>query len=377
MKMTAVANKKVLTTVIHIAVWTCFLLIPFIFQQHSRDSPSPTAISNHFRAVLISSSLYLIAFYYVNTQLLIPQMLLKRKWGIYLLCIIALFILFLYFPEWISSIVTDSSNDIAFRAGRMQNYPPPPSDSLHFSSHPPRHGSGRHRFHFFPGSYLIFILVFTIGTCVSVIQEWLKTDTFKKEIEREKLNTELLFLKSQVNPHFFFNTLNNIYSLAVTGSEMTAPAILKLSSIMRYIISDAQLNAVPLDHEVTFIKHYIDLQLVRLTDKVNVDFKVDGRVENKMIEPLLFIPFVENAFKYGVSTKENTSIVIHIKASDEKIIFSSSNKIIHQENALKDTTGIGINNVRRRLELMYPGKHDLQIFNTGENFSVKLEITIK
>jgi len=375
--MTARANKKLLTIVIHIAVWTCFLLIPFIFQQHSRDSPSPSAISNHFRAVLISSSLYLIAFYYFNTQLLIPKMLLTRRWGIYGICILAFFVLFLYFPEWISSLVTDSPNEIAFKAKEMQYFHAVPPDSLHIPPPPPPHGARRHHFHFFPGSYLIFILVFTIGTCVSVIQEWLKTDTYKKEIEREKLNTELQFLKSQVNPHFFFNTLNNIYSLAVTGSEMTAPAILKLSSIMRYIISDAQKNAVPLENEVTFIKHYIDLQLVRLTDKVSVDFTTEGLAENKMIEPLLFIPFVENAFKYGVSTKENTSIVFHLNIGEKKIIFSASNKIIHNENALRETTGIGINNVKRRLELLYPHKHDLQIFNTGENFSIKLEIAIK
>ena len=377
--MTVAANKRTLTIIIHVAVWSCFLLIPFIFQQHSRDSPSPTVISSHFRAVLISSSLYLIAFYYINTLLLIPKMLLARKWMIYLGCIVAFFIIFLYFPEWASSIVTEPSNDMALKVNGMQHLPVNRFDSLHFPPNlpPPHYGSGRHHFHFFPGSYLIFILVFTIGTCISVIQEWLKTDTFKKEIEREKLNTELQFLKSQVNPHFFFNTLNNIYSLAVTGSDMTAPAILKLSSIMRYIISDAQLNAVPLENEVTFIKHFIDLQLVRLTDKVTVDFSVDGLIENKMIEPLLFIPFVENAFKYGVSTKENTSIVFHLNSGEKKIIFSASNKIIQNESAIRETTGIGINNVKRRLELLYPDKHELQIFNTGENFSIKLEITIK
>ena len=96
-----------------------------------------------------------------------------------------------------------------------------------------------------------------------------------------------------------------------------------------------------------------------------------------MIEPLLFIPFVENAFKYGVSTKENTSIVFHLNSGEKKIIFSASNKIIQNESAIRETTGIGINNVKRRLELLYPDKHELQIFNTGENFSIKLEITIK
>ena len=378
--MTAASNRRFLTIVIHIAVWSCFLLIPFIFQQHSKDSPTPPIISNHFKAVLISSSLYLIAFYYVNTQFLIPKLLFTRKWILYILSVVGFFILFLYFPEWVSSLVAEPLNDAGLRADEIQrfhrhyydsipNFPPPP--------HSRYGGGGRHRFHFFPGSYLIFILVFAIGTCIAVIQEWLKTDAHKKEIEREKLNTELLFLKSQVNPHFFFNTLNNIYSLAVTGSENTAPAILKLSSIMRYIISDAQMDSVPLESEVTFIKHFIDLQLVRLTDKVKVDFTIDGSIENKMIEPLLFIPFVENAFKYGVSTKENTEIIFHLKVSDKRIIFSASNKIVHTENISKETTGIGINNVKRRLALLYPGKHDLQIYNnSGQTFSVKLEITV-
>jgi LytS/YehU family sensor histidine kinase len=146
---------------------------------------------------------------------------------------------------------------------------------------------------------------------------------------------------------------------------------------MRYIISDAQLNAVPLESEVGFIKNFIDLQLVRLTDKVKVDFTIDGSIENKMIEPLLFIPFVENAFKYGVSTKENTSITFHLKTSDKRVIFSASNKIVHSESNIRETTGIGINNVKRRLLLLYPDKHDLQIFNTDQTFSVKLVIDFK
>ncbi len=377
--MTAASNKKFLTIVIHIAVWSCFLLIPFIFQQHSKDSPTPTVISNHFKAVLISSSLYLIAFYYVNTQFLIPKLLFTRRWVFYILSVIVFFIIFLYFPEWIASLVAEPLNDASLKAEEIQRFHRHYYDSI--LNMPPPHlhyGGGRHRFHFFPGSYLIFILVFAIGTCITVIQEWLKTDAHKKEIEREKLNTELLFLKSQVNPHFFFNTLNNIYSLAVTGSENTAPVILKLSSIMRYIISDAQMDSVPLESEVTFIKHFIDLQLVRLTDKVKVNFTIDGAIENKMIEPLLFIPFVENAFKYGVSTKENTEIIFHLKVSEKRIIFSASNKVVHTENNYKETTGIGINNVKRRLALLYPGKHDLRIFNnSGETFSVKLEITVQ
>ena len=116
------------------------------------------------------------------------------------------------------------------------------------------------------------------------------------------------------------------------------------------------------------------MQLVRLTDKVSVDFTIDGNVDSKMIAPLIFICFVENAFKYGVSTKESSIITFHLKVSDKKIIFSSSNKIIKTENFSKEGTGIGISNVKRRLDLLYPEKYTLNIFDTEHTFSVKLEI---
>ena len=373
--MTGTKNKKILLSVIHIAVWTCFLMIPFVFQPHSRESPSPVAISNHFRAVLISSSLFLIGFYYINTLFLIPSFLFAKKWLLYISIVVLLYISFLYLPEWVASFFADpSTNEVGHRFNEGEHYRRHFSDSLPPPPHRPGFGGSRHRFHFFPGSYLIFILVFAISTCISLIQQWLKIEENKKEIERDKLNTELSFLKSQINPHFFFNTLNNIYSLAVTGSEHTASAILKLSSIMRYIISDTQVDFVPLENEVTFINHFIDLQLVRLTDKVSVDFTIDGNVDSKMIAPLIFICFVENAFKYGVSTKESSIITFHLKVSDKKIIFSSSNKIIKTENFSKEGTGIGISNVKRRLDLLYPEKYTLNIFDTEHTFSVKLEI---
>jgi len=376
--MTGTKNKKLLLSVVNIAVWTCFLMIPFVFQQHPKDSSTPFTMSSHFRAVLISSSLFLIGFYYINTLFLIPNFLFTKKWLLYISSVLLLFIAFLYLPEWVASFFADPMNSESgnkfyeadrYRRHLSDSFPPPP--------HRPGFGRPRHHFHFFPGSYMIFILVFTISTCISLIQQWLKIEENKKAIERDKLNTELSFLKSQINPHFFFNTLNNIYSLAVTGSEHTASAILKLSSIMRYIISDTQVDFVPLENEVTFINHFIDLQLVRLTDKVSVDFTIDGNVDSKMIAPLIFICFVENAFKYGVSTKESSVITFHLNVSDKKIIFSSSNKIIKTENFSKEGTGIGISNVKRRLDLLYPNQHTLNIFDTEHTFSVKLEILSK
>jgi two-component system LytT family sensor kinase len=168
---------------------------------------------------------------------------------------------------------------------------------------------------------VLFLLIFTVGTCISVIQRWLKTEQNRKTTENEKLNTELSFLKSQVNPHFFFNTLNNIYSLAVVRSEKTAPAVMKLSAIMRYILTETQRDLVPLSNEVDFIHNFIDLQKVRLTDKVILNFSAKGNADNLLVAPLLFIPFVENAFKYGVSTKESSNINIEIKTEGNKDLF--------------------------------------------------------
>lgn len=375
-RISSARTKNILTIIIHIAVWSCFLLLPFIFQPHAKDTTSPVGFSLHFRAVLITSSIYLIVFYYINTLILIPKLFFNKHWLWYTASVIALFVLFLYLPEWLSSLIANPSTE-PIMPMTMNDLSKHPVDSLSFNHRlPPPHRHGKRRFKFFSGSYWIFLLVFAISTCVSVIQQWLRLEANTKEIEKEKLGTELQFLKSQVNPHFIFNTLNNIYSLALTGSDKTASSILKLSAIMRYIISDAASNIVSLEKEVEFTKHVIDLQMDRLTDKVSVDFSINGTIENKMIAPLMFIPFVENAFKYGVSTRDATTIIINLQANDKSIVFFASNTIVQSENNAQETTGIGINNVKRRLALLYPNKHSLDIDNSGDLFTVKLQITL-
>jgi two-component system LytT family sensor kinase len=129
-----------------------------------------------------------------------------------------------------------------------------------------------------------------------------------------------------------------------------------------------------LSNEVDFIHNFIDLQKVRVTDKVLINFSTSGSVEDLLVAPLLFIPFVENAFKYGVSTKESSNIIIEIRTEDSRIIFTSSNYIVPSENNLMENTGIGINNVKRRLELMYPGKHKLTTVEKDNYYNVNLEI---
>ena len=312
-------------------------------------------------ASIVCNNVFLVVFYYLNTQLLIPKLLMQEKWFLYITAVISSLVLFLIIPKYIAGIVAPPEI-------RTFQRPSVPNTTG-------RNWQGRKRPLVEPFNMAIFFMVYTVGTCVAVIQRWLKTEEHRKETESEKLNTELSFLKSQINPHFFFNTLNNIYSLAIVKSEKTAPAVMKLSSIMRYILTETNNDFVPLQNEVDFTKNYIELQQVRLTEKTTVNFDVIGDVENKNIAPLLFIPFVENAFKYGISTKSTSEINIHIESLDNKIIFTSSNPIVKSENNMMENTGIGINNVKRRLELMYSDKHVLTNTIIDNIYQVHLEIS--
>lgn len=376
-------NKNITIIITHVATWVCFFMLPYIFFPKSKDIPFD--ISRYIITLLIAINVFLLVFYYLNTLLLIPKLLFKRKRILYLVCIVTCFAAFFYVPKEAAHWITGNDEETIrqeiiqqHRAQReKQRLQSPDSSKQNNATHKPAPFFGRNNdLRYFPGSYAVFILVFAIGTSLSVMQEWKKIEDNKDQIEREKINTELSFLKSQINPHFFFNTLNNIYSLAITESKDTASAVLKLSSIMRYVLTDTQNNKVALQSEVDFIKNYIDLQLVRLTDKVKVDFLTDGELGNKEIAPLLFIPFIENAFKYGISTKDNSSIEIKLVAKNEAVSFSVINTIVKSENIVKDTTGIGINNVKRRLELLYPDKHTLTASENNNQFIVHLDIDL-
>lgn len=331
--------------------------------------------------LLIVTNLFLFAFYYLNTQLLIPNFLFKKKWAIYIISISVCFTAFIYTPKEITNLVNATTED-EIRDQIRQEYKQRNYNNINDSSQvkskikEPKRKPQNNALRYFPGSFVVFLLVLTIGICISVFQQWLIAERTKEKIELEKINTELSFLKTQVNPHFFFNTLNNIYSLAVVQSDKTASAVLKLSAIMRYILTETQTDKVPLENEINFIKNYIDLQLVRLTDKVQVNFSITGDTTNKSIAPLLFIPFVENAFKYGISTKENSTINIELIASHNLVELKVANTIINKEAKEEDTTGIGINNVKRRLALSYNDKHTLIVSDNNNTFTVNLQINI-
>jgi two-component system LytT family sensor kinase len=242
---------------------------------------------------------------------------------------------------------------------------------------PPPHNMEHNRFGWrrilpftIPGTIMMFLLILIISGGIKIINQWFKSERRTEEIEKEKISTELALLKSQVNPHFLFNTLNNIYALAVANNAGTATAVMKLSAIMRYVLDDAKSNFVPLDKEIDFLENYISLQRVRITEKSTIHFTVLGNTTDKQIAPLLLITFVENAFKYGISTHQPAIIDISLKANQK--FNSSANGELHGSG----NTGIGITNAKRRLDLMYHNKHSLLTENNASSFLIILTLDL-
>lgn len=224
------------------------------------------------------------------------------------------------------------------------------------------------RFIFIFSIVVRFIMIFLLSMGISNYNRL-------KQTEQEHLKTELSYLKSQINPHFLFNTLNSIYSLSVKKSDAAPESITKLSSIMRYVITEAKNDFVPLDKELNYVSSYVELEKLRLTPKVNLNYKISGNTGGRQIAPLIFIPFIENAFKYGVSTSENSSINITIEINGDTLLLNCSNTILASRQK-KEHTGLGIENSKKRLSLLYPGKHMLNISDGPAEFKVNLVLAL-
>lgn len=211
---------------------------------------------------------------------------------------------------------------------------------------------------YFLGSMIISIIFIGLSTGLKFSTDWFRNETIRRNLENEKLSAELTFLKSQINPHFLFNSLNNIYALSYRQSSKTPEAILKLSEMMRYMLNESNELFVPLSREIAYIQNYIELQRLRFKDGGNVSLTIEGNLENRMIAPLILIPFIENAFKHGIANNPDSPIVISIKLGDGLDFTLSNLKSRHNKD---ESSGVGLNNVHRRLNLLYPNKHSLQI----------------
>lgn len=218
-------------------------------------------------------------------------------------------------------------------------------------------------------SPLIFIMGFSIAS------KWVSLERRTELLEKEKLKAELSYLRSQINPHFFFNTLNNLYGLAQEKSDKTAEVVMKLSILMNYILYEADQEQVPLSKEVEYIKNYIELEEIRYGNRFESSLIVQGDLSSLQIAPLLLLPFVENSFKHGVNREsEGAWISIKLTYKDNQLDFSISNSLLTEDNP-QASGGLGLNNVVKRLNLLYPSKHQLVYGPEGDTYKVQLTIT--
>ena len=223
-------------------------------------------------------------------------------------------------------------------------------------------------------------LVIIYGIYALLIQlaiGWFDTQKLKTELMLEKQSGELALLRSQINPHFLFNTLNNIYSLVYKKSEDAPEAVMKMASIMRYMLYDATTDKVLLEKEIEYLKSFIELEKLRIIHRDFVELTISGDVEGRTMAPMLLIPFVENAFKHGSRNVSNPGIRINLSVGTNQIMFEVSNHVRKNPTIAKDQVGgIGLSNIRRRLNLLYPGKHQLEISSNEETYNVQLMLFI-
>jgi hypothetical protein len=230
------------------------------------------------------------------------------------------------------------------------------------------------KFFGFINHVLTSILISGFAMGLGVMERLKQNEKRQKELEQEKLQSELAFLKNQVSPHFFFNTLNNIYSLIGIDGPTAQDSVLKLSKLMRYLLYESENGQTMMSHEIDFMNNYIDLMRLRLSSKVELKIDFPKEFPDFEIPPLLFVPFIENAFKHGVSYREQSFIHIGMKITDTVIRFTARNSNASVQNPDLRHSGIGLDNVRKRLGLLFSEKHKLEIENTPAYFNIELSI---
>jgi two-component system, LytTR family, sensor kinase len=361
----SVKHNKITPFIPHIAGWTFFfsLVLGFLYRTPETTNTFNIIFSGTF---LLFCAIYLFLFYF-NSYVLIPKLYLEKKFVLYALIILILFAL-VYMVKPFDMLMSEFN--------RPPNGPvrPPPGMELRPRMDRPPGGMRKER-HTDIVSIILFITVWSLSTAICIIRQWRNTERRMMLAEADKANAELSFLKAQINPHFLFNTLNNIYSLANAKSENTAASILKLSNIMRYVTDEVKEEFVPLEDEVAFISDYLDLQRLRLGNKMNIGFLVSGKIAEKKIAPLILMTFIENVFKYGISSHSPSAIDIQLSAAENSIRFFCSNKLYENLRPV-ESTGIGINNTRKRLEHLYPGRFELNIDKKNGMFSVQLTLKV-
>ena len=299
----------------------------------------------HHRAFLLTLIAYLYSLYAVYRMSNLPSLFMQKKYAQAILIIIAL----LFITEMMSRFpLPEASSAKLYEARkhlRMQTV------------------------------WFFFLVVTGFSLAIELVFELFKQILLKHEIEAEKNKAELALYKSQIDPHFLFNTLNSLYGLVISHSEHSESAFIKFSDILKYMYSQADSDTIDIKSELSYIQQYVDLQKLRLNSHTQVNLYYSVEDDYIQIAPMILITFIENAFKYGTSSDEDCLIDIRLNESDGIVHFEVKNDIKHKRQDNRPT--IGISNCRKRLELLYPDKHHLTISEDGQQFIVSLTLDLR
>jgi two-component system LytT family sensor kinase len=338
-------SKKIVSVLLHILFWVVLFTLPSLFRPRQDSNVQQQAESMRFFYQYIVNSISWVCLFYLNSFLLMPAFVNRKKYLRYGFSLIAVFIA-LSLVNWLSFSLIRPLAHFSFGLFVF--------------------------FYMFP---CIFILACSIA--FSMFRDKLLSERRTIQKETENLKTELAFLRSQVSPHFMFNVLNNMVSLARKKSDQLEPSLFKLSSLLRYMLYETDEEKVLLEREVEYLQSYIDLQLQRFGSKVRVNLVMEDYDRNCFIEPMLLIPFVENAFKHGTGFKQNSEINIELKTMNSLLEFTVRNYYDDTVVQVKDkTSGIGLQNVKRRLDLLYRNQHKLIIEQKENFFTVILQLNL-
>ncbi|MEO6316502.1 MAG: histidine kinase [Chitinophagaceae bacterium] len=340
-------TKKWVTVSLHAAAWVLLFSLPYLLRSPENERP-PASKETHgadpgFYFSLLMNVSWILLFY-LNAYILIPRFIYKKRYWKFTL---AHFFIFIALLAEVYLLV-----------------------ALFFK---PDHYNNRTVFF----NFLIYLFIFALSTAYQLIKDKVKNDKLEQEKQNAVLKTELSLLRSQVSPHFMFNVLNNMVSLARKQSDLLEPSLIKLSSLMRYMLYEADEEKVSIEKEMDYLQSYIDLQQQRFGKKVQVNVHMHTMDDHYQLEPMLLIPFVENAFKHGTGMIQDAQIDIDLEAEKNVLQFTVRNKYNPASVEIKDkTSGIGLANVKRRLNLLYGKNHSLAITTANDWFVASLNINL-
>ena len=348
-------SRRSVTLLTHILGWVLLGYLFFFAQWFGSDVRLPALF-------WVKQGIFLtlvVAVFYGNTNYLVPRLFVHGQTGRYILTLLG-----------IAVVVVAVMGAVEFWFDLPRQ--------MHLAFHPD--GRGRPKLYgWIQPTVFTTLLVLAISTSVAMAKKWQDDALLRTALEQAKTTSELSFLKAQINPHFFFNTLNNIYALTLIDADTAREALHRLSRMMRYVLYETQSGTTLLSKEIAFLTDYVQLMQLRLTDKVSVVVETPANLRDQPVAPMLLLPFVENAFKHGVSSTETSRIYVSVAQQNGQLLMDVRNTVFSQKSlSLEAGNGIGLVNTRRRLDLLYPGQYALHINprDPSGEYHVHLSLTL-